>query len=80
MIILVMFHPIRFRDFKTFYGFVSRYWQQAFPGLSGYTQFISLLGQAMVTLNVVYAMTQWKTHGDLLYRLQLLISLSFEMS
>jgi Transposase DDE domain len=50
MTILVMFHQIRFRDFKTFYCFVGRYWKNEFPSLPGYTRFISIMNRAILPL------------------------------
>ena len=63
MTILIMFHQIRFRDFKTFYGFVARYWQKEFPGLPGYTRFISVLGQAILPLTLFTQLRSGKRTG-----------------
>jgi len=52
MTILIMFHQIRFRDFKTFYSFVQSYWNNAFPGLPGYTRFISIMNRAIWPLTI----------------------------
>lgn len=47
MTILVLFHHVRFRDFKTYYlGYVLRYWRDEFPDLPSYSRFISLIKQA----------------------------------
>lgn len=63
MTILVMFHGIRFRDFKTFYAFVTRYWKQEFPGLPGYTRFVSLLGRAICPFTVFTQLRTGKRTG-----------------
>lgn len=48
MTILVMFHHVRFRDFKTFYnGFVVRYWPMYFPQLPSYCRFITIMKYAI---------------------------------
>jgi len=48
MTLLVMFHFIRFRDFKTFYiGHVETYWHSYFPKLPSYNRFIELIPRAI---------------------------------
>lgn len=49
--ILIMFHFIRFRDFKTFYfSFVQRHWKPYFPKLPSYSRFIELIPRALLFL------------------------------
>ncbi len=49
--VLIMFHFIRFRDFKTFYvEHVKKYWKPYFPGLPSYSRLIELLPRAMMVL------------------------------
>ena len=52
MTILIMFHNIRFRDFKTFYSFVERYWKKDFPTLPSYPRFISIMNRAILPLTI----------------------------
>jgi len=53
MTILVMFHFIRFRDFKTFYiGYLEKYWQSYFPKLPSYNRFIELIPRAIFPLTL----------------------------
>ena len=48
MTILVMFHQIRFRDFKTFYtGYVQRLWKLEFRGLPTYERFVDLIKKSL---------------------------------
>lgn len=59
MTILVMFHKIRYRDFKTFYcGHVQQFWQKYFPKLPSYQQFISIMKRAIFPLTLF---TQFKS-------------------
>lgn len=51
MTILIMFHFIRFRDFKTFYvGYLEKYWQHYFPSLPSYNRFVELIPRAIFPL------------------------------
>jgi hypothetical protein len=53
MTILVMFHFVRFRDFKTFYiGHLEKYWFGYFPKLSSYNRFIELIPRAIFPLTL----------------------------
>lgn len=53
MTLLVMFHFIRFRDFKTFYiGHVETYWRSYFPKLPSYNRFIELIPRAIFPLTL----------------------------
>jgi len=53
MTILVMFHFIRFRDFKTFYiGYLEKYWRSYFPKLPSYNRFIELIPRAIFPLTL----------------------------
>ena len=53
MTILIMFHHIRFRDFKTYYiAYVQRHWQQEFLGLPSYSRFISTMKQAIFPMTL----------------------------
>ena len=63
MTILVMFHQIRFRDFKTYYAFVARYWANEFPGLPGYTRFISIMNRAILPLIIFIQLRSGKRTG-----------------
>lgn len=51
IIILVLFHFVRYRDFKTFYLFhLSTYLKKEFPNLVSYTQFLELKRRAIFPL------------------------------
>jgi len=51
MTILVLFHTLRYRDFKTFYTqFVCKHWRQEFPGLVSYTRMLTLKKACLVPL------------------------------
>ena len=64
MTILVMFHQIRFRDFKTFYiGFVIKYWPHYFPRLPSYSRFVSLIKQAIFPLTLFVQLRSGKRTG-----------------
>ena len=63
MTILVMFHHIRFRDFKTFYSFVERYWKNAFPRLPGYTRFISIMHRTILPMTLFTQLRSGKRTG-----------------
>ena len=63
MTILVMFHQIRFRDFKTFYSFVENYWKHEFPGLPSYTRFISIMNRAILPLTIFTQLRSGKRTG-----------------
>lgn len=53
MTILVMFHFVRFRDFKTFYtGYLEKHWLHYFPGLPSYNRFIELIQRAIFPLTL----------------------------
>ncbi len=53
MTILILFHFIRFRDFKTFYtGYMEKYWQHYFPKLPSYNRFIELIPRAIFPLTL----------------------------
>lgn len=53
MTILIMFHQVRFRDFKTFYlGFLEVYWRSYFPHLPSYSRFITLMKRAIFPLTL----------------------------
>lgn len=59
MTILIMFHQVRFRDFKTFYtGFLGVYWHHYFPKLPSYSRFISEMKKAIFPMTLF---TQLKT-------------------
>ena len=62
--ILVMFHFIRFRDFKTFYvSHVQRYWTSDFPKLPSYNRFIELIPKAIFYLASFILSHQGKQTG-----------------
>lgn len=49
--IVVMFHVLRFRDFKTYFTqFVSKFWRKEFPGLVSYNRFVELMGLSVVPI------------------------------
>jgi hypothetical protein len=53
MIITVLFHSVRYRDFKTFYQrHLSVYFKKEFPTLTSYTQFLELKKRALFPLYV----------------------------
>ena len=52
MTILVMFHFIRFRDFKTFYSHMQSYWRSYFPKLPSYNRFIELIPRTIFPLTL----------------------------
>lgn len=64
MTILVMFHMIRFRDFKTFYcSFLSIYWKSAFPGLPCYERFVELMKRAIFPMTLFTQLKGGKRTG-----------------
>lgn len=64
MTILLMFHHVRFRDFKTFYTqYVERHWQSAFPGLPSYSRFISIMKQAIFPMTLFAQLNTGKRTG-----------------
>lgn len=51
ILILLLFHSIRYRDFKTFYiNHLCVYFKKEFPGLVSYTQFLELKKRAILPL------------------------------
>lgn len=53
MTILVMFHFVRFRDFKTFYtGYLEKYWRSYFPKIPSYNRFVELISRAIFPLTL----------------------------
>lgn len=64
MTILIMFHKIRYRDFKTFYcGHVQQYWQKYFPTLPSYTRFINIMKRAIFPLTLFTQLKSGKRTG-----------------
>jgi hypothetical protein len=52
MTIVIYFHQVRFRDFKTYYlGYVRRYLSGEFPHLVSYNRFVELMAAALVPLS-----------------------------
>jgi len=65
MTILIMFHQIRFRDFKTFYiGHVQTYWRSYFSKLPSYSRFITLLNRAIFPLVLFIQVKSGKRTGS----------------
>ena len=52
MTILIMFHEIRFRDFKTFYTYVKNHWQDYFAELRSYSCFINRMKEVMLPMTL----------------------------
>lgn len=51
MTILILFHVLRYRDFKTYYTrHVQVYWRAEFPALVSYSRFIELVSTVLVPL------------------------------
>lgn len=64
MTILVMFHEVRFRDFKMFYTeFLQRYWLGYFPKLPSYSQFITLMKRSIFPLTLFTQLKSGKRTG-----------------
>lgn len=64
MTILIMFHQVRFRDFKTFYtGFLQRYWKAFFPRLPSYCRFIAVMKNAIFPLTIYTQLHAGKQTG-----------------
>jgi hypothetical protein len=64
MTILIMFHQVRFRDFKTFYtGFVESYWRHYFPKLPCYARFIGILKNAIFPMTLFIQIKGGKKTG-----------------
>ena len=64
MTILLMFHHVRFRDFKTFYeGYVQRHWLHAFPHLTSYSRFITIMKQAIFPMTLFAQIHSGKQTG-----------------
>lgn len=53
MTIVIHFHQVRFRDFKTYYlGYVCQHLSRDFPHLVSYNRFVELMSAALVPLSV----------------------------
>ena len=64
MTILIMFHHVRFRDFKTFYtSYVQRHWDDAFPGIPSYSRFITVMKQAIFPMTLFTCLNSGKRTG-----------------
>jgi Transposase DDE domain len=64
MTILIMFHEVRFRDFKRFYtGFLEVYWRGYFPNLPSYSRFITLMKRAIFPMTVFTQLKSGKRTG-----------------
>lgn len=64
MTILIMFHQVRFRDFKTTYtGFLAHYWKSYFPNLQSYCRFISIMKNAIFPLTIYTQLHAGKQTG-----------------
>ena len=64
MTILVMFHQVRYRDFKTFYtGYVLKHWREYFPHLPSYTRFISTMSNAIFPMTLFTQLHAGKRTG-----------------
>lgn len=64
MTILLMFHHVRFRDFKTFYvDFLERYWRCYFPHLPSYSRFITLMKRAIFPMTLFTQLHSGKRTG-----------------
>lgn len=64
MTILIMFHQVRFRDFKTFYtGFLEIYWRDYFPNLPSYSHFITQMKRAIFPMTVFTQLKSGKRTG-----------------
>jgi len=64
MTILVMFHMIRFRDFKTFYcGYIQQYYCREFPGLPSYERFIAIMNRAIFPMLIFTQLHSGKRTG-----------------
>ena len=51
MLILILFHSVRYRDFKTFYqNYICVFFKKEFPHLVSYTQFLELKKRALFPL------------------------------
>ena len=54
MTIIVLFHIVRYRDFKTFYqGHVCMYLRSEFPNLVSYNRFVELMKESLMPLAVL---------------------------
>ncbi len=64
MTILIMFHEVRFRDFKRFYiGFLEVYWRGYFPHLPSYSRFITLMKRAIFPMTIFTQLKSGKRTG-----------------
>lgn len=64
MTILVMFHMIRFSDFKTFYcDYVQQYYCSAFPNLPSYARFIVIMKRVIFPLLIFTQLHSGKRTG-----------------
>lgn len=64
MTILIMFHHVRFRDFKTHYiAYVQRHWQRDFLNLPSYSRFISIMKQAIFPMALFTCIRSGKRTG-----------------
>lgn len=64
MTILIMFHQVRFRDFKTFYtGFLEVYWRHYFPKLPSYSRFISEMKKVIFPMTLFTQLKGGKRTG-----------------
>ncbi len=70
MIILILFHFIRYRDFKTFYqNHLSVFFRKEFPHLGSYTQFIELKKKSSFASLLLPIYSIWQVFWHLLRRL-----------
>ena len=63
MTILVMFHEVRYRDFKTFYSYVVKYWSSYFTHLPSYSCFINRIKEVMLPLTLFAQLRSGKRTG-----------------
>ena len=64
MTILILFHRIGWRNFKTFYNHhACKYWHKAFPGLVSYERFVALMPRTLLPLIVLMHKLKGKSRG-----------------
>jgi hypothetical protein len=65
MTIVIHFHQVRFRDFKTYYlGYVRRYLSREFPHLVSYNRFVELIGSRFSAIECLSAKLLWGIYGN----------------
>lgn len=64
MCLVVLFHQLRFRQFKSFYtSYAQRFLKEYFPGLPSYQRFVELMPRSAVPLTALFQIVKGKCTG-----------------